>query len=253
MAQLFIFLILEFEYNPQFHNVMRVTHAMYKTCNASLPIESYTTGNDSITITTRGHHFFLCGVPGHCQSGQKVDINVPRVSAASIAPTPSALVSPSTDVKPPSPSSNTSAAVAAIKGHDLVLLALQAVVLSGFWFLWYSCLVHGEENVFPSFVSCWGFLKVGLKDFFFFFGGLLFWVCWLRSLSFNCNWAIHAQNTKLRISFFCCIILAYTWSFLIQMNYKITRFPSMRCRKYWYEESNFSVVIRVSFDIQETR
>ncbi|KAL3507912.1 hypothetical protein ACH5RR_033294 [Cinchona calisaya] len=79
--------IILFVYNPQFHNVMQITHAEYKACNASSPITTHTTGNDSITITTHGHHFFLCGVPGHCQSGQKVDINVFRTS---LAPTPSA-------------------------------------------------------------------------------------------------------------------------------------------------------------------
>lgn len=81
----------EFIYNPQFHNVLQVTHAMFRACNASVPIESHSTGNDSITIKSRGHHYFICGVPGHCQSGQKFDVNVPR--DAVIAPTP-ALYSP---------------------------------------------------------------------------------------------------------------------------------------------------------------
>lgn len=72
---------------------MRVTHAMYRSCNASVPLETFSTGNDSYTIKTKGHHFFLCGVPGHCQAGQKVDINVPR-NSSSTAPTPSALASP---------------------------------------------------------------------------------------------------------------------------------------------------------------
>ncbi|XP_057763209.1 mavicyanin-like [Arachis stenosperma] len=80
-----------FEYNEEFHNVMRVTHAMYRTCNTSAPLESYASGNDSIKITKYGHHFFICGVPGHCQAGQKVDINVHRPNnvtqqAASQAP-----------------------------------------------------------------------------------------------------------------------------------------------------------------------
>ncbi|XP_042022607.1 mavicyanin-like [Salvia splendens] len=70
--------VIVFEYNPQFHNVMQVIHLEYKACNASSPISTHTTGNDSITINTHGHHFFVCGVPGHCQSGQKVDINVLR-------------------------------------------------------------------------------------------------------------------------------------------------------------------------------
>ncbi|KAJ8442754.1 hypothetical protein Cgig2_011024 [Carnegiea gigantea] len=84
--------VIVFNYAPQFHNVMQVTHQDYKACNASSPIVTHTSGNDSITITKHGHHFFLCGVPGHCQSGQKVDINVRRTAtttASAMAPSPS--------------------------------------------------------------------------------------------------------------------------------------------------------------------
>ncbi|KAJ6719201.1 hypothetical protein OIU79_006956 [Salix purpurea] len=86
--------VIIFEYNAQFHNVMRVTHAMYRACNTSAPLATYTTGNDSITIKTRRHHFFFCGVPGHCQIGQKVDINV--LQSDQMAQTPSSV--PSTPV-----------------------------------------------------------------------------------------------------------------------------------------------------------
>ncbi|XP_057771748.1 mavicyanin-like [Salvia miltiorrhiza] len=96
-----------FEYNPQFHNVMQVIHSEYKACNASSPISTHTTGNDSLTIDTHGHHFFVCGVPGHCQSGQKVDINVLRSPSPSSGipspPLPAATVpSPSPSAAPPS-------------------------------------------------------------------------------------------------------------------------------------------------------
>ncbi|XP_028771637.1 mavicyanin-like [Neltuma alba] len=79
-----------FQYNPQFHNVMRVTNQMYKSCNASAetPLETFSTGNDSIKLNNYGHHLFMCGFPGHCQRGQKIDINVIRVSAIK-PPTPS--------------------------------------------------------------------------------------------------------------------------------------------------------------------
>ncbi|CAN1807705.1 unnamed protein product [Linum perenne] len=97
--------IVHFEYNPQFHNVMRVTHAMYRACNASSPLATYTTGNDSVTITTRGHHYFICGVNGHCQSGQKVDINVFRSSSP--APAPSSMAAPTLpSSQSPGPSAN---------------------------------------------------------------------------------------------------------------------------------------------------
>ncbi|GMI71938.1 hypothetical protein like AT5G26330 [Hibiscus trionum] len=92
--------IIRFEYNAQFHNVMRVTHPMYKACNASAPLATYTTGNDTVNITTKGHHFFICGVPGHCQSGQKVDINVLRESET--APTPLGMTPASASATVPS-------------------------------------------------------------------------------------------------------------------------------------------------------
>lgn len=97
--------IITFEYNSRFHNVMRVSHSEYRSCIASSPLNTFSTGNDSYTVTTRGHHYFMCGVPGHCQSGQKVDINVPRYPS-SLGLSPS---SPSPFSSPPSATTNTTA------------------------------------------------------------------------------------------------------------------------------------------------
>lgn len=127
-----------FEYSAKFHNVMRVTHAMYKSCNASSPIATFTTGNDTIKITNHGHHFFFCGVPGHCQAGQKVDINVLKVSvAASPAPSssPSALASPAeatvpaSNVPAPSPSNAAPQKFIALK-MMLAFLAMQFLAVN---------------------------------------------------------------------------------------------------------------------------
>ncbi|KAL6532325.1 hypothetical protein OROGR_014295 [Orobanche gracilis] len=90
-----------FEYNPLFHNVMQVTHLEYRTCSVSSPISTLATGNDTITITTHGHHFYVCGAPGHCQLGQKVDINV--VPAAVAATAPHVSISPSVSTVPTAP------------------------------------------------------------------------------------------------------------------------------------------------------
>lgn len=84
-----------FEYNKSFHNVLEVTKAEYNACNASSPIATYATGNDSITIKTKGHHYFLCGFPGHCTIGQKVDIYIPKSSSAAPSTSPAAAPSPS--------------------------------------------------------------------------------------------------------------------------------------------------------------
>ncbi|CAM8921320.1 unnamed protein product [Rhodiola kirilowii] len=118
--------VITFVYNSQFHNVMQVTHPQYRSCNVTKPIAAYATGNDSIAITTYGHHYFLCGVPGHCQSGQKVDINVRK--ASDIAPSPSALVNisdPSTSVPALSPSK----AAKLSSGHIVALLGAAAIPL----------------------------------------------------------------------------------------------------------------------------
>ncbi|XP_038906839.1 mavicyanin [Benincasa hispida] len=122
--------VIVFEYNPKFHNVMRVTHEMYKSCNVSRPIETHTSGNDSITIQTRGHHFFLCGVPGHCQTGQKVDINVQRLNSAAAAPQPSALASPSVPIAhTPAAPAPKAAAPRVGAGSAMLLLALSVVAI----------------------------------------------------------------------------------------------------------------------------
>ncbi|KAK1307023.1 hypothetical protein QJS10_CPA10g00221 [Acorus calamus] len=76
--------VVVFEYNKQFHNVLQVTRQAYRACNASAPLATFTSGNDSIPIKTPGHHYFLCGIPTHCTLGQKVDIRIPKSSA--IAP-----------------------------------------------------------------------------------------------------------------------------------------------------------------------
>ncbi|OMP03742.1 Plastocyanin-like protein [Corchorus olitorius] len=128
--------VIIFEYNAQFHNVMQVTHPMYKACNATAPLATYTTGNDSITITRKGHHFFFCGVPGHCQAGQKVDINVLRTSETAPIPSPSEVSPPSVPaVGVPAPSSNSGISLKASMGSFSKLglaMAAFAVFVSGF-------------------------------------------------------------------------------------------------------------------------
>ncbi|KOM26584.1 hypothetical protein LR48_Vigan303s000600 [Vigna angularis] len=102
-----------FEYNAKFHNVMRVTHAMYKSCNASSPLTTMTTGNDTIKITNYG---------------QKVDINVVKVSAAA-APTPtSAMASPVPPANVPAPSPNVASPFIVAKGGVGVLTLAIALV-----------------------------------------------------------------------------------------------------------------------------
>ncbi|XVF32578.1 hypothetical protein REPUB_Repub17cG0094100 [Reevesia pubescens] len=92
---------LLFDYNKQFHNVMQVTHNDFQSCNGTSAIASYTSGSDSLTLKRPGHFYFLCGSPGHCQVGQKVDV---LVTPSSIGPSasPSASTFGSSPANPPS-------------------------------------------------------------------------------------------------------------------------------------------------------
>ncbi|KAG6481331.1 hypothetical protein ZIOFF_057928 [Zingiber officinale] len=127
-----------FVYNKNFHNVVEVSKEDYKACNAASPIATYTTGNDSITLKRRGHHFFICGAPGHCGAGQKVDIRIsklhspsaaaPAKSTATSSPVPGAADAGGSVSGPaPAPGPRPSAAG---EGRDLspeVLLCLSAI------------------------------------------------------------------------------------------------------------------------------
>ncbi|KAK1395234.1 Mavicyanin [Heracleum sosnowskyi] len=123
--------VILFEYSSQFHNVMQVKHVHYKSCNASFPIATHTSGNDSITITRHGHHFFLCGVPGHCQAGQKVDINVLRLSS-SLPPSSPPTALPTSSAIVPAPSSSKAAPFYALSWFSNHLWIVMAVVVALF-------------------------------------------------------------------------------------------------------------------------
>ncbi|RRT64183.1 hypothetical protein BHE74_00035709 [Ensete ventricosum] len=126
-----------FEYNNTYHNVLGVRKEDYKACNASSPITTYTSGNDSIRLKRHGHHFFICGMPGHCEAGQKVDIRILKPTS-SAAPSGSPAASPrpanggkgnvSSPAASPRPSG---AATAAPGGLAFALTLLHLAALAG--------------------------------------------------------------------------------------------------------------------------
>ncbi|KAL6283898.1 hypothetical protein ACE6H2_014827 [Prunus campanulata] len=83
---------LIFAYNNQFHSVMQVTTQDFESCNPNSPVAVYTSGSDTITLDRPGNFYFLCGAPGHCQAGQRVEIMAtlptPDDSFASPSPIP---------------------------------------------------------------------------------------------------------------------------------------------------------------------
>ncbi|XP_010513170.1 PREDICTED: mavicyanin-like [Camelina sativa] len=87
---------LVFSYNNNFHDVTEVTHNDFQLCESSKPLVTYNTGSDSIILTKPGVQQFICGVPGHCKSGQKLQIHVLPASLGHVAaPVPAPVRSPS--------------------------------------------------------------------------------------------------------------------------------------------------------------
>ncbi|CAM0905112.1 unnamed protein product [Alopecurus aequalis] len=105
------------------HNVMEVSKADYDACSPSTSktLARDSAGKTTIKLTTAGKHYFICGVPGHCDAGMKLVVNVVAASTAtpakprgqrSVAPVAApapAPEGPSTDEQLPNVSSPTGA------------------------------------------------------------------------------------------------------------------------------------------------
>lgn len=97
-----------FQYSAAAHNVLTLaTKANYDNCVKTSPLNTTSTGNDALVVKAGGN-YFICGIPTHCESGQKVAVNV---SAATGTPeTPGTPAAPGTPA-PQGPSSATSLTV----------------------------------------------------------------------------------------------------------------------------------------------
>ncbi|EXB39376.1 hypothetical protein L484_025072 [Morus notabilis] len=102
--------VILFEYESGKDNVSRVNHEDFRTCNVKNPIRVRATGHDSITIRNpHSHLFFISGVPGHCEAGQKVDIRVAPSDSQSNVSAPSPDSAPTANSLAPAPSPSAAA------------------------------------------------------------------------------------------------------------------------------------------------
>ncbi|KAK2648311.1 hypothetical protein Ddye_015800 [Dipteronia dyeriana] len=97
--------VIAYEYNNEYHNVKQVTHEDFQSYNVGSPIAVYSSGSDSISLKKTGHYYFLCGYPGHCQAGQKVDVLVTPSSfrSSTDSSTSAPYASPPSTMTPPNP------------------------------------------------------------------------------------------------------------------------------------------------------
>ncbi|KAK1314914.1 hypothetical protein QJS10_CPA06g01847 [Acorus calamus] len=65
--------VLVFKYNRSVHNVVGVDGRSYSSCATPRGAKTYNSGNDRIKLA-RGTNYFICNIPGHCQSGMKIAV-----------------------------------------------------------------------------------------------------------------------------------------------------------------------------------
>ncbi|KAK2390482.1 hypothetical protein P8452_27798 [Trifolium repens] len=67
--------VLVFDYNAKLHNLVAVDEIGYKRCKTPAGAQVLRTGHEEIELAS-GANYFICNVPGHCQTGMKISINV---------------------------------------------------------------------------------------------------------------------------------------------------------------------------------
>ncbi|CAN6203885.1 unnamed protein product [Urochloa humidicola] len=117
---------LVFKYSPQAHDVLEVSKADYDSCSTARPMGTHNSGNDAIALTSAGTRYFICGFPGHCAAGMKLQVDVVPGATTSPSLAPAGAPGANGPVSPQTPSTpNSSATKAAAAGFALagVLLA----------------------------------------------------------------------------------------------------------------------------------
>eukprot|EP00249_Psilotum_nudum_P027000 c34208_g1_i1 orf=138-692(-) len=79
---------LLFNYLKQYHNVLVVDEAGYINCTTTNIMATYDNGKTMVTFSNPGAHYYICGVPGHCESGQKLGVVVKNSTPKSYSPSP---------------------------------------------------------------------------------------------------------------------------------------------------------------------
>jgi len=74
MAHFLLFVCAVFNYDASQHDVKVVDVNGYNSCDPSKATKSFRSGHDQITLAS-GTTYFICSIPGHCQSGMKIAVN----------------------------------------------------------------------------------------------------------------------------------------------------------------------------------
>ncbi|GJN03820.1 hypothetical protein PR202_ga21302 [Eleusine coracana subsp. coracana] len=79
---------LLFNFASAAHTVTEVSKSNYESCSSSNAISSNSNGPATVTLSSPGTHYFICGVPGHCSGGMKLAVDVGGSSSGGSPSTP---------------------------------------------------------------------------------------------------------------------------------------------------------------------
>ncbi|XP_074580881.1 mavicyanin-like [Curcuma longa] len=116
---------LLFQYSSQ-HSVAEVGESDFNACSSSNSIQTYTDQSTRISLTEPGSRYFICGTPGHCSGGMKLEVSVAGSTTPSSPSSPSGTASPASGSSSGAPPSASSAGKVLLGG--LVLVGLAGVV-----------------------------------------------------------------------------------------------------------------------------
>ncbi|KQJ90591.1 blue copper protein [Brachypodium distachyon] len=77
---------LVFNYTSKAHTVTEVSESGYDSCASGNSLSNDDSGATTVTLTTAGLHYFICGIAGHCAGGMKLAVTV-TVAGAGVGST----------------------------------------------------------------------------------------------------------------------------------------------------------------------
>nr|GMD96179.1 mavicyanin-like [Ipomoea batatas] len=118
--------VLSFQFDPNNDNVFRVSAEDFAACRAPSPFGLPSDGQEFYPLDTPGRWYFICSIPGRCQSGQKLQILVhplaPSAPSQPSSPTNPPTIGPApapSPINPPAPPQNNPSSSSSPAGSPL--------------------------------------------------------------------------------------------------------------------------------------
>ncbi|XP_074587209.1 blue copper protein-like [Curcuma longa] len=127
---------LAFNYAGGTHTVDRVSSGDYSACSSSNALSTDSSGQTTVTLSSAGNYYFICGVAGHCANGMKLTVAVASPSSTGTSPpstgtttTPTPTLNTPTGTTPYSAAGGLSPASASLLMVGLMLAVKLAVAV----------------------------------------------------------------------------------------------------------------------------